>query len=242
MDRAKTRAKEPQPRTHRPKLNVSPPIRRIYRTSPAAHFPQHIIASSRVFRTQRSRVPTSHRLSLPAKGGNPAARGISAQFSEFARSFTDPATHPAMTNRVRVSLLDDLLLCIHRRRPRRTIDDPQRMWLDAGVRLVLVAYPGAREVYAHHDGGSVVRYGVGDTLVGDPVLPASPARWAKSSHSGPAAIRPSASRPQTNRTGIPASPPPRRPPGCAPVPRRRRPASAAWTAAGGSWSASRPPA
>ena len=51
------------------------------------------------------------------------------------------------------------------------IDAKTRMWLDAGVRLVLVAYPGAREVYAHHDDGPVVRYGLGDTLVGDPVLP-----------------------------------------------------------------------
>ena len=53
----------------------------------------------------------------------------------------------------------------------RNIDAKTQMWLDAGVRLVLVAYPETREVYAHHDDGSVVRYGVGDTVVGDPVLP-----------------------------------------------------------------------
>lgn len=51
------------------------------------------------------------------------------------------------------------------------IDAKTRMWLDAGVRLVLVAYPEVEEVYAHHDDGSVVRYGIGDTLAGDPVLP-----------------------------------------------------------------------
>ena len=30
------------------------------------------------------------------------------------------------------------------------IDAKTQMWLDAGVRLVLVAYPETREVYAHH--------------------------------------------------------------------------------------------
>ena len=51
------------------------------------------------------------------------------------------------------------------------IDAKTQMWLDAGVRLVMVAYPETREVYAHHDDGSVARYGIGDTVVGDPVLP-----------------------------------------------------------------------
>lgn len=51
------------------------------------------------------------------------------------------------------------------------IDAKMQMWLDAGVRLVLVAYPETREVYAHHENGSVVRYGMGNTVVGDPVLP-----------------------------------------------------------------------
>ena len=53
----------------------------------------------------------------------------------------------------------------------REVDAKIQMWLDAGVRLVLVAYPETREVNAHHDDGSVVRYGLGDTVVGDPVLP-----------------------------------------------------------------------
>ena len=51
------------------------------------------------------------------------------------------------------------------------IDAKAQMWLDAGVRLVLVAYPETQEVYAHHGDGSPVRYGPDDTLIGDPVLP-----------------------------------------------------------------------
>ena len=51
------------------------------------------------------------------------------------------------------------------------IDAKTQMWLEAGVRLALVAYPEAREVHAHHDDGSVMHYGIGDTVVGDPVLP-----------------------------------------------------------------------
>ena len=50
------------------------------------------------------------------------------------------------------------------------VDAKTQAWLDAGARLVLVAYIGAREVIAHHDDGSVVRYGIDDTVVGDPVL------------------------------------------------------------------------
>lgn len=51
------------------------------------------------------------------------------------------------------------------------IDAKTQMWLDAGVRLALVAYPESQEVHAHHDNGLTVRYGAGDTMVGDPVLP-----------------------------------------------------------------------
>lgn len=56
----------------------------------------------------------------------------------------------------------------HDRQPE--IDAKARMWLDAGVRLVLVAYPDTEKVYAHQDDGSVIPYGIEDTLVGDPVL------------------------------------------------------------------------
>ena len=51
------------------------------------------------------------------------------------------------------------------------LDAKVQMWLAAGVRLVWVVYPGTQEVYAHHDDGTVQRFGVGDILTGDPVLP-----------------------------------------------------------------------
>lgn len=51
------------------------------------------------------------------------------------------------------------------------IDAKTQMWLEVGVRLALVVYPETQEVHAHHDDGSVVRYGTEDTVVGDPVLP-----------------------------------------------------------------------
>ncbi len=51
------------------------------------------------------------------------------------------------------------------------IDAKTQMWLDAGVRLAMVVYPETQAVYAHHSDGLVVRYGIGDTVVGDRVLP-----------------------------------------------------------------------
>ena len=51
------------------------------------------------------------------------------------------------------------------------VDAKTRMWLEAGVRLALVVYPETQEVYAHHDDGSVKRFGIGDMVEGDPVLP-----------------------------------------------------------------------
>ncbi len=65
------------------------------------------------------------------------------------------------------------------------IDAKTQMWLGAGVRLVLVAYPGTQEVYAHHDDGSTVRYGMGDTVAGDPVLPGFACPVADIFHFGP---------------------------------------------------------
>ncbi len=46
-----------------------------------------------------------------------------------------------------------------------------RMWLDAGVRLVLVAYIATQEVVAHLDDGTTHRFGMGDTLTCEPLLP-----------------------------------------------------------------------
>ena len=48
-----------------------------------------------------------------------------------------------------------------------------RLWLDAGVRLVLVVYPVLQEIHVHHndDDGTVQVFGVGDTLTCESVLP-----------------------------------------------------------------------
>ena len=51
------------------------------------------------------------------------------------------------------------------------IDAKTLLWLDAGVRIVLVVYPQTQEVYAHHDDGTVQRFGIDDTLTCEPVLP-----------------------------------------------------------------------
>ena len=51
------------------------------------------------------------------------------------------------------------------------VDAKTQMWLDAGVRLVLVGYIESREIVAHHDDGTVRRFGPGDTLTCEPVLP-----------------------------------------------------------------------
>ena len=51
------------------------------------------------------------------------------------------------------------------------MDDKVRLWLDAGVRLVMVVYPVPKEIYTHHDDGTVRRFGSGDTLTCEPVLP-----------------------------------------------------------------------
>ena len=46
-----------------------------------------------------------------------------------------------------------------------------RMWLDAGVRLIVVAYIATQEIVTHGDDGTVQRYGIGDTMTCEPVLP-----------------------------------------------------------------------
>jgi Uma2 family endonuclease len=51
------------------------------------------------------------------------------------------------------------------------VDSKTQMWLDAGARVVLVAYPETREVFAHYVDGTVHSFGVGDTLTCEPVLP-----------------------------------------------------------------------
>ena len=51
------------------------------------------------------------------------------------------------------------------------VDAKTRMWLDAGVRLVLTAYIDDQTVVAHHADGTVLRFNPTDTLTADPVLP-----------------------------------------------------------------------
>ena len=46
-----------------------------------------------------------------------------------------------------------------------------RMWLDAGVRLVVVAHIATREIVTHCDDGMVLRFAIDDILTLEPVLP-----------------------------------------------------------------------
>ena len=46
-----------------------------------------------------------------------------------------------------------------------------RLWLAAGVRLVLAVYPGAETIHAHYDAGPARRFDTGDILTGAPALP-----------------------------------------------------------------------
>lgn len=46
-----------------------------------------------------------------------------------------------------------------------------RMWLDAGVSLVVVAYIATREIVTHCNDGPALRFTVADTLTLEPVLP-----------------------------------------------------------------------
>ena len=52
-----------------------------------------------------------------------------------------------------------------------TVANRVRMWLDAGVRLALVAYIATREIVAHHADGTMQRFGMEDTLTCEPLLP-----------------------------------------------------------------------
>ncbi len=56
-------------------------------------------------------------------------------------------------------------------RSRAAVDARVDMWLNAGVRLVLVAHIANREIVSHHDDGTVQRFGIDDTLTCEPVLP-----------------------------------------------------------------------
>ena len=51
------------------------------------------------------------------------------------------------------------------------ITERVQMWRDAGVRLVVVAHIGAREIATHGDDGTERRFAMEDTLTLEPVLP-----------------------------------------------------------------------
>ncbi len=51
------------------------------------------------------------------------------------------------------------------------MDRKIRLWLDAGVRLVVVVYPARQEIITHDDDGAVRQFDINDTLALDPVLP-----------------------------------------------------------------------
>ncbi len=55
--------------------------------------------------------------------------------------------------------------------PMTAVDSKIQTWLAAGVRIVLAIYITSREVVAHHHDGTVQRFGPGDTLTCEPVLP-----------------------------------------------------------------------
>ena len=53
----------------------------------------------------------------------------------------------------------------------REISEKAMMWLDHGVRLVLVAYPNTRMIDVYRAGGALTTLAEGDTLDGGDVLP-----------------------------------------------------------------------
>ena len=71
-----------------------------------------------------------------------------------------------------VQVIPDLVVEVFSPNDRQPLLDRKvRLWLEAGVRLVLVIYPGVRQIVAHHDDGTAQRFGPGDTLTCEPVLP-----------------------------------------------------------------------
>ena len=69
-------------------------------------------------------------------------------------------------------VVPDLVMEVFSPNDRRSLMDRKiGLWIEAGVRLVVAVYPAAQEVFAHHDDGTVQRFGPGDTLTCEPVLP-----------------------------------------------------------------------
>lgn len=75
-------------------------------------------------------------------------------------------------NRGYAEVIPDLVVEVFSPNDRQAqMDHKIQLWLEAGVRLVLAVYPNAQEVYAHHEDGTVRRFGNNDTLTCEPVLP-----------------------------------------------------------------------
>ena len=69
-------------------------------------------------------------------------------------------------------VIPDLVVEVVSRNDRQPLVDRKiRLWLAAGVRLVLTVYPNTQEVFSHHEDETVQRFGVEDTLTCEPVLP-----------------------------------------------------------------------
>ena len=69
-------------------------------------------------------------------------------------------------------VVPDLVMEVFSPNDRQALMDRKiQLWLEAGVRLVLAVYPAAQAVYAHHADGTFQRFGPGDTLTCEPVLP-----------------------------------------------------------------------
>ncbi len=84
-------------------------------------------------------------------------------------SYERMANRPESRGYVRV--IPDLVVEVFSPNDRQPqVDRKVHLWLDAGVRLALVVYPATQEIVAHHDDGTVQRFGINDTLVCEPVL------------------------------------------------------------------------
>ena len=107
---------------------------------------------------------------LPFVGGPEAAAYIergpdTVRAADYAIIFLERITEPLPERGYVFGVVPDLVVeVVSPDYWAEVVDAKTQAWLDAGARLVLVAYIGAREVIAHHDDGSVVRYGIDDTV------------------------------------------------------------------------------
>jgi len=93
-----------------------------------------------------------------------------ADFALFAR---DRILEPVPESGYIFGLVPDLVVEVISPgyRSRTAVEARTQMWLNAGACLVLAAYIATREIVAHHDDGTVQRFGIEDMLTCEPVLP-----------------------------------------------------------------------